>query len=64
MYNTPDGGTQVGQVTNNAFSLLASLTGVQTSTQFNIGVRAVPSASVPPASDYTDVLTVVASGSF
>lgn len=64
MYNTGAGGTQVGQVSNASFALVASLTGTQTSTSFNIGVRAVPSASVPPASDYTDVLTVIAAGSF
>ena len=64
MYNTGDTGTAVGQITNTSFALLASKTGTQTSTSFTIGVRAVPSASVPPASDYTDVLTVVASGSF
>jgi len=64
MYNTGDGGNAVGQIVNTSFALVASLTGTQTSTSFTIGVRAVPSASVPPASDYTDVLTVVASGSF
>jgi hypothetical protein len=64
MYDTTDTGTAVGQVINTAFSLLASNPGTQSNTQFTIGVRAVPSASVPPASDYTDVLTVVAAGSF
>jgi hypothetical protein len=64
MYNTGDGGNAVGQVSNASFALVASLTGTQTSTSFNIGVRAVPAATVPPASDYTDVLTIVAAGSF
>jgi hypothetical protein len=64
MYNTTDQGTAVGNVSSAGFSLLASKTGTQSNTQFTIGVRAVPSSSIAPASDYTDVLTVVAAGSF
>ena len=64
MYSTTDQGTQVGQVINTAFSLLASKTGAASGSTFTIGVRAVPAYTVLPATDYTDVLTVVAAGSF
>jgi hypothetical protein len=63
-YNTGDAGTQVGHIDNTAFELMASKTGTQTGTTFTIGVRAKPAAATPPATDYTDVLTVVASGAF
>lgn len=63
-YNTTDNGTSVGQVSNASFLQIASLTGNQTSTTFSIKTRAAVGSEIKPATDYTDVLTVVASGSF
>lgn len=57
-------GTGVGYVSSTSFDLLATKTGYQSGTQFAIGARAKPAASVPAGTDYTDTLTVVASGSF
>ena len=57
-------GTTVGKVDSTQFDQLASLTGVQSGTTFNIGVSAKPAATDPAATDYADTLTVVASGSF
>lgn len=63
-YNTTDNGTAVGQVSNASFLQIASLTGYQSSTTFSIKARAAVGTEIKPATDYTDVLTVVASGSF
>ena len=63
-YNTTDAGNSVGFVSNTSFDLLASKTGNQSGTTFTIGARAKPAGSVPAGTDYTDTLTVVASGSF
>jgi hypothetical protein len=57
-------GTTVGKVDSTQFNQLASLTGVQSNTTFNIGVSAKPASTDPAAIDYADTLTVVASGSF
>lgn len=63
-YNTGDGGNSVGFVDQASFDALASKTGFQSGTTFTIGARAKPAASIPAGTDYTDTLTVVASGSF
>jgi hypothetical protein len=64
MYNTGQTGAQVGAISNTAFSLIASKTGTYQGETFLFGVRAAPGYSITPATDYADVLTVVASGSF
>ena len=61
---TPSNGTSVGHVDNGQFNRLAYLTGVQSGTTFNIGARAKPTSTQAAANDYSDTLTVVASGSF
>jgi len=63
-YATGPTGTSVGAVSALTFNQLASLTGQQSGTTFNIGTRAKPAATDPAATDYADTLTVVASGSF
>ncbi|MGA2911621.1 MAG: hypothetical protein ABSE17_03230 [Candidatus Levyibacteriota bacterium] len=64
MYNTGQTGTSVGAISDTAFSLIASKTGAYSGETFLFGVRAAPAYTITPATDYTDVLTVVASGSF
>jgi len=63
-YSTGPAGTSVGKVNETTFNQLASKTGVQSGSTFNIGARAKPASTDPAATDYTDTLTVVASGSF
>jgi len=63
-YATGPAGTSVGDVDETKFNQLASKTGYQSGTSFNIGVRAKPASTDPAATDYADTLTVVASGSF
>lgn len=63
-YNTGPAGTSVGKVNETTFNQLASKTGAQTGSTFNIGARAKPNSTDSAATDYTDTLTVVASGSF
>ena len=63
-YNTGPNGTSVGKINETTFNQLASKTGVQSGSTFNIGARAKPASTDPAATDYTDTLTVVASGSF
>ncbi len=63
-YNTGDGGNSVGFVSNTSFDLIASKTGNQSGTTFTVGARAKPLGNVPAGTDYTDTLTMVASGSF
>ena len=61
---TPSNGTTVGHVDSTQFNRIAYLTGVQSGTTFNIGTRAKPTSTQAAANDYSDTLTVVASGSF
>jgi hypothetical protein len=63
-YATGPAGTSVGDVDETKFNQLASKTGYQSGTQFNIGVRARPASTDPAATDYSDTITIVASGSF
>jgi hypothetical protein len=63
-YPSTANGTVVGRVNNTQFDQIASKTGYQSGTQFNIGVRAKPATTDPAATDYADTITVVASGSF
>lgn len=63
-YATGPTGTSVGKVDETTFNQLASKTGVQSGSTFNIGSRAKPASTDPAATDYSDTLTVVASGSF
>jgi len=63
-YASGDAGTSVGYVSTTNYDLMASKTGYQSGTTFTIGARAKPAASVPAGTDYTDTITVVASGSF
>jgi hypothetical protein len=58
------GANTVGQCDNNAFYQIASKTGYQSNTTFNIGAKAKPLATTAAANDYTETVTVVASGSF
>lgn len=62
-YDANDG-VSVGHVDSTQYDLLASLTGQQSSTTFNIGVRAKPTSTQLAATDYSDTLTVIAAGSF
>jgi hypothetical protein len=58
-------GTKVGQLHSTQFDQLASQTpGPIASQTFNVGVRARLTGTELPATDYSDTLTVVASGSF
>jgi hypothetical protein len=61
---TPTNGTTVGHVDSTQFDLIASLTGQQSGTTFNIGARAKPLSTQLAATDYSDTLTVIAAGSF
>jgi hypothetical protein len=63
-YATGPTGTSVGDVDETKFNQLASKTGYQSGTTFNIGVRAKPATTDPAATDYADTITIVASGSF
>jgi len=58
------GASSVGQVDNAEFYQFANATGYQSGTNFYIGARAKPTTSTPAATDYTQTVTVVASGSF
>jgi len=58
------GGDKVGQCDSLAFYQIASKTGYQSATTFNIGAKAKPLATTAAATDYTETVTVVASGSF
>lgn len=62
-YDANDG-VSVGHVDSTQFNLLASKTGQQSGTTFNIGVRAKPTSTQLAATDYSDTLTVIAAGSF
>ena len=61
---TSGNSTSVGHVDNGQFDRIAYLTGQQSGTTFTINARAKPTATQPAANDYSDTLTVVASGSF
>lgn len=62
---TNGNGTLVGQLHSTQFDQIASETpGPISSHTFNVGVRAKLVGTEAPATDYTDTLTLVASGSF
>lgn len=57
-------GTTGGHIDSSQFRQVASLTGTQASTTVTLNVRAEITATQSAATDYSDVLTVVAAGSF
>jgi hypothetical protein len=62
---TNGNGTLVGQVHSTQFDQISSESpGPISSHTFNVGVRARLTGSEPPATDYTDTLTLIASGNF
>lgn len=56
--------TTVGHIDSSQFRQVASLTGPQASTTVTLNVRAAITATQSAATDYSDVLTVTAAGSF
>lgn len=56
--------TTVGHIDSSLFRQVASLTGPQASTTVTLNVRAAITATQSAATDYSDILTVTAAGSF